>query len=90
MEILPDYLAEEIIFQRPQAAKFYARVDKALTQKFDVDWAPLEWLGHSYNIIGGGFWQLVDNGLVEHSRRELGVEEFLVRLVEHGVLGPMS
>ena len=37
MEILPDYLAEEIIFQRPQAAKFYARVDKALTQKFDVD-----------------------------------------------------
>ncbi len=33
MDILPDYLVEEIYFPRPQAAKFYARVFKALTDK---------------------------------------------------------
>ena len=30
--ILPDYLVEEIEFPRQQAAKFYARVMKALTE----------------------------------------------------------
>ena len=33
MEILPDYLVDEISFPRPQAAKFYARVVIALTEK---------------------------------------------------------
>ena len=33
MELLPDYLVDEITFPRPQAAKFYARVIKALTEK---------------------------------------------------------
>ncbi|KAH7314157.1 chromosome segregation protein Csm1/Pcs1-domain-containing protein [Rhexocercosporidium sp. MPI-PUGE-AT-0058] len=33
MELLPDYLVDEITFPRPQAAKFYARVGKALTEK---------------------------------------------------------
>lgn len=33
MELLPDYLTDEITFPRPQAAKFYARVVKALTEK---------------------------------------------------------
>ena len=33
MELLPDYLVEEITFPRPQAAKFYARVVKALTER---------------------------------------------------------
>lgn len=33
MELLPDYLVDEITFPRPQAAKFYARVMKALTEK---------------------------------------------------------
>jgi hypothetical protein len=33
MEMLPDYLEDEITFPRPQAAKFYARVVKALTEK---------------------------------------------------------
>lgn len=31
MELLPDYLTEEITFPRPHAAKFYARVTRALT-----------------------------------------------------------
>ena len=35
MEILPDYLVDEISFPRPQAAKFYARVVKALTEKLE-------------------------------------------------------
>lgn len=35
MELLPDYLVEEITFPRPQAAKFYARVGKALTEKVE-------------------------------------------------------
>lgn len=35
MEILPDYLVEEITFPRPQAARFYARVGKALTEKVE-------------------------------------------------------
>lgn len=33
MELLPDYLVDEITFPRHQAAKFYARVVKALTEK---------------------------------------------------------
>ena len=32
-DLLPDYLVDEITFPRPQAAKFYARVVKALTEK---------------------------------------------------------
>lgn len=35
IELLPDYLIEEITFPRPQAARFYARVGKALTEKVD-------------------------------------------------------
>ncbi|KAG0649182.1 hypothetical protein D0Z07_4206 [Hyphodiscus hymeniophilus] len=33
IELLPDYLVEEISFPRPQAARFYARVGKALTEQ---------------------------------------------------------
>lgn len=33
IELLPDYLVEEITFPRPHAAKFYARVMKSLTEK---------------------------------------------------------
>ncbi|KAH8911344.1 hypothetical protein BR93DRAFT_956248 [Coniochaeta sp. PMI_546] len=33
IEILPDYLVEEITFPRPHAAKFYARVIKSLTER---------------------------------------------------------
>ncbi|KAF4632489.1 hypothetical protein G7Y89_g5640 [Cudoniella acicularis] len=33
IELLPDYLVDEITFPRPQAAKFYARVVKALTER---------------------------------------------------------
>jgi hypothetical protein len=33
IELLPDYLVEEITFPRPQAARFYARVVKALTER---------------------------------------------------------
>lgn len=35
MELLPEYLTEEITFPRPHAAKFYARVTKALTERLD-------------------------------------------------------
>lgn len=35
MELLPEYLVDEITFPRDQAAKFYARVVKALTEKHD-------------------------------------------------------
>ncbi|RYP12291.1 hypothetical protein DL767_011370 [Monosporascus sp. MG133] len=35
IELLPDYLAEEITFPRPQAAKFYSRVMKSLTERLD-------------------------------------------------------
>jgi len=35
MGLLPDYLVEEITFPRPQAARFYARVGKALTEKVE-------------------------------------------------------
>lgn len=31
MDILPDFLVEEITFPRPHASKFYARVIKSLT-----------------------------------------------------------
>ncbi|KAH8586830.1 chromosome segregation protein Csm1/Pcs1-domain-containing protein [Bisporella sp. PMI_857] len=37
MDLLPDYLVEEITFPRPQAARFYDRVGKALTEKVEVD-----------------------------------------------------
>ena len=33
MELLPDYLVGEITFPRNQAARFYSRVVKALTEK---------------------------------------------------------
>jgi hypothetical protein len=33
IELLPDYLIDEITFPRTQAARFYARVVKALTEK---------------------------------------------------------
>ena len=33
MDMLPDYLVEEITFPRQHAAKFYARVMKALTER---------------------------------------------------------
>ncbi|RKF54519.1 putative chromosome segregation protein [Erysiphe neolycopersici] len=33
MELLPDYLVDEITFPRPHATKFYARVVRALTEK---------------------------------------------------------
>jgi len=32
---LPDYLVDEIDFPRPQAAKFYARVMKSLTERLE-------------------------------------------------------
>ena len=35
VETLPDYLTEEITFPRPHAAKFYARVTKALTERME-------------------------------------------------------
>lgn len=35
IDLLPDYLTDEITFQRPQAAKFYARVLKSLTERID-------------------------------------------------------
>lgn len=35
IDTLPDYLVEEITFPRPQAAKFYARVMKWLTERLE-------------------------------------------------------
>ena len=35
IDMLPDYLVEEITFPRPQASRFYARVIKALTERAD-------------------------------------------------------
>ncbi|KAH7244611.1 hypothetical protein FSOLCH5_012009 [Fusarium solani] len=35
MDILPDYLVEEITFPRPQASRFYARVVKSLTERIE-------------------------------------------------------
>lgn len=35
IDLLPDFLIEEITFPRPHAAKFYARVLKSLTEKLD-------------------------------------------------------
>ncbi|KAM5348500.1 hypothetical protein ACJ41O_008324 [Fusarium nematophilum] len=35
MDMLPDYLVEEITFLRPQAPRFYARVVKSLTERID-------------------------------------------------------
>lgn len=33
IDVLPDYLVEEITFPRPHASKFYTRVIKALTER---------------------------------------------------------
>lgn len=35
IDLLPDFLVEEITFPRPHAAKFYSRVLKSLTEKLD-------------------------------------------------------
>lgn len=35
MEMLPNFLVEEISFPRPHAAKFYSRVMKSLTERLD-------------------------------------------------------
>jgi len=35
--MMPDYLAEDITFERDVAAKFYARVVKTLTEKVSVE-----------------------------------------------------
>ncbi len=35
IEMLPDYLVEEITFPRPQAAKFYSRVMRSLTERLE-------------------------------------------------------
>ncbi|KAJ4243584.1 hypothetical protein NW762_014776 [Fusarium torreyae] len=35
MDMLPDFLVEEITFSRPQAARFYARVNKSLTERLE-------------------------------------------------------
>ena len=35
IEVLPNFLVEEISFPRPHAAKFYARVMKSLTERLD-------------------------------------------------------
>ena len=36
LEILPDYLTEEICFPRSNAAKFYARVVDCMTKKIEL------------------------------------------------------
>jgi hypothetical protein len=33
MQMLPDYLVEEITFPRTQASRFYSRVNKSLTER---------------------------------------------------------
>jgi hypothetical protein len=35
LEILPDYLTEEIVFPRPSAARFYQKVIDSMSKKFD-------------------------------------------------------
>lgn len=35
IEMLPNFLVEEISFPRPHAAKFYARVMKSLTERLE-------------------------------------------------------
>lgn len=35
MDMLPDYLVEEITFPRHQASRFYARVVKSLTERIE-------------------------------------------------------
>lgn len=35
MDVLPNYLVEEITFMRPQASKFYSRVVKSLTERLE-------------------------------------------------------
>lgn len=35
MDLLPDYLVEEITFPRPHAAKFYSRVMRVLTERLE-------------------------------------------------------
>lgn len=36
LDLLPDYLTEDICFPRSNAAKFYARVVECLTKKVEV------------------------------------------------------
>jgi hypothetical protein len=35
LDVLPDYLVEEITFPRTQASKFYSRVVKSLTERVE-------------------------------------------------------
>lgn len=35
VEMLPDYLVEEITFPRPHAAKFYARLMRSMTERLE-------------------------------------------------------
>jgi hypothetical protein len=35
VDMLPDYLVEEITFPRPHAAKFYSRVMKSLMERLE-------------------------------------------------------
>lgn len=35
IDALPDYLAEDITFPRPHAAKFFSRVTRALTEQLE-------------------------------------------------------
>lgn len=37
MDILPEYLVDEITFKRPYAAGFYTRLIKSLTENLDQD-----------------------------------------------------
>jgi hypothetical protein len=37
IELLPEYLAEDITFSRPQAARFYSRVVDTLTRKVELE-----------------------------------------------------
>jgi hypothetical protein len=35
LEILPDYLTEEIVFPRPSAARFYQKIVECMSRKFE-------------------------------------------------------
>jgi Chromosome segregation protein Csm1/Pcs1 len=37
MDILPDYLCEEISFPRQQAAKFYAKIVESMSRKVEFE-----------------------------------------------------
>lgn len=40
IQILPDYLCDELEFPRTQASKFYSKVNKLLTERLDKDPPP--------------------------------------------------